>query len=103
MLKLVAPEVGGVEASDGTWYEADEKLDGGPSVLFDAVAILPSENGAALLATKPAARSLSPMPWRIISSLPMWRPACHSLKRRGPKSTKALFAWKSRRIARRSS
>jgi catalase len=55
-LKIVAPEVGGVEASDGTWYEADEKLDGGPSVLFDAVAILPSENGAALLATKPAAR-----------------------------------------------
>jgi catalase len=56
MLKLVAPQVGGVEASDSTWYEADEKLDGGPSVLFDAVAILPSENGAALLATKPAAR-----------------------------------------------
>jgi catalase len=55
-LKLVAPEVGGVEASDGTWYEADEKLDGGPSVLFDAVAILPSENGATLLSAKPAAR-----------------------------------------------
>ena len=45
MLKLVAPEVGGVEASDGTWYGADEKLEGGPSVLFDAVAILPSEQG----------------------------------------------------------
>jgi catalase len=55
-LKLVAPEVGGVEASDGTWYEADEKLDGGPSVLFDAVAILPSENGATLLSAQPAAR-----------------------------------------------
>jgi catalase len=55
-LKLVAPEVGGVEASDGTWYEADEKLDGGPSVLFDAVAILPSENGATHLSAKPAAR-----------------------------------------------
>ena len=36
--------------------DADEKLDGGPSVLFDAVAILPSEEGAALLATLPAAR-----------------------------------------------
>jgi catalase len=56
ILKLVAPEVGGVEASDGSWLDADEKLDGGPSVLFDAVAILPSESGAALLATKPAAR-----------------------------------------------
>ena len=29
MLKLVAPTVGGIEASDGTWLEADEKIDGG--------------------------------------------------------------------------
>lgn len=56
MLKLVAPEVGGVTASDGKTVPADEKLEGGPSVLFDAVAILPSEEGAALLATFPAAR-----------------------------------------------
>ena len=55
-LKLIAPEVGGVEASDGTWHGADEKLDGGPSVLFDAVAILPSREGASRLATLPAAR-----------------------------------------------
>ena len=39
------PMVGGVEVSDGTWLEADEKLDGGPSVLFDAVALLPSGAG----------------------------------------------------------
>ena len=45
MLKIVAPMVGGVEASDGSWIEADEKLDGGPSVLFDAVALLPSGGG----------------------------------------------------------
>jgi catalase len=56
MLKLVAPHVGGVEDSDGTWHEADEKVDGGPSVLFDAVALLPSEDGAAELAKHPAAR-----------------------------------------------
>ena len=56
MLKIVAPMVGGVEASDGSWLEADEKLDGGPSVLFDAVALLPSGQGAALLAKEPAAR-----------------------------------------------
>ena len=56
MLKLVAPEVGGVEASDGTWHEADEKIDGGPSVLFDAVAILPSKDGASSLAAVAAAR-----------------------------------------------
>ncbi len=56
MLKLVAPEVGGVKDSAGTWHDADEKLEGGPSVLFDAVAILPSKEGAALLAMLPAAR-----------------------------------------------
>jgi catalase len=55
-LKLIAPEVGGVTDSAGTWHDADEKLEGGPSVLFDAVAILPSTEGAALLATIPAAR-----------------------------------------------
>ena len=55
-LKLIAPEVGGVEASDGAWHDADEKLEGGPSVLFDAVAILPSKEGASRLATLPAAR-----------------------------------------------
>ena len=55
-LRLIAPEVGGVEASDGSWHDADEKLDGGPSVLFDAVAILSSKEGSARLADLPAAR-----------------------------------------------
>lgn len=55
-LKLIAPEVGGVEASDGSWHDADEKLEGGPSVLFDAVAILPSTEGAETLAPLPAAK-----------------------------------------------
>jgi catalase len=56
MLKLIAPEVGGIKDSDGTLHAADEKLEGGPSVLFDAVAILPSAEGAAELTTFPAAR-----------------------------------------------
>jgi catalase len=56
LLKLVAPMVGGIEASDGTWLEADEKIDGGPSVLFDAVALIPSREGAALLAKEATAR-----------------------------------------------
>ena len=45
MLKFVAPMVGGVEAGDGSWIEADEKIDGGPSVVFDAVALLVSPEG----------------------------------------------------------
>jgi catalase len=56
VVKLVAPMVGGVEASDGSWIEADEKIDGGPSVVFDAVAILLSEAGAQLLAEEATAR-----------------------------------------------
>ena len=33
MLEIIAPTVGGVEASDGTLIEADQKIGGGPSVL----------------------------------------------------------------------
>ena len=56
MVKLVAPMVGGVEASDGSWIAADEKIDGGPSVVFDAVAVLLSDAGAQLLADEATAR-----------------------------------------------
>ncbi|QEL17617.1 catalase [Limnoglobus roseus] len=56
VLKLIAPEVGGVKDSAGTWHDADEKLEGGPSVLFDAVAVLPSKGGADVLTQLPAAR-----------------------------------------------
>ena len=56
MLKLIAPHIGGVVDSDGVLHPADEKVDGGPSVLFDAVAILPSKEGASMLATMPPAR-----------------------------------------------
>lgn len=55
-LKLIAPEVGGVKDSDGKFHAADEKLEGGPSVVFDAVAILPSEGGARELTMLPSAR-----------------------------------------------
>lgn len=56
VLEVIAPNVGGVEASDGSWIEAEQKLDGAPSVLYDAVALLVSEAGAQLLVNEPAAR-----------------------------------------------
>jgi catalase len=56
LLEIVAPKVGGVEASNGTWIEAKQKIDGGPSVLYDAIALLPSEDGAKALVNEPAAR-----------------------------------------------
>lgn len=55
-VEIVAPTVGGVEASDGSWIEAKHRIDGGPSVLFDAVALLLSEEGAQMLAKEVAAR-----------------------------------------------
>ncbi|MCF3981542.1 catalase HPII, partial [Pseudomonas aeruginosa] len=42
LVELIAPKVGGVTASDGSWIEAQHMIDGGPSVLFDAVAVLAS-------------------------------------------------------------
>jgi catalase len=53
---VVAPAVGGVKASDGTWIAAAEKLDGAPSVLFDAVVLLVAEPAAEALLHEPAAR-----------------------------------------------
>jgi catalase len=55
-VELVAPTVGGVQTSDGSRRVADQQVDGGPSVLYDAVLILPSAEGASQLADKAAAR-----------------------------------------------
>src|SRR5579872_2348480 len=56
VLEVIAPAIGGVEASDGTRISADQKIGGGPSVLYDAVAVLPSEEGAKLLLNNASAR-----------------------------------------------
>ena len=41
--EIIAPKVGGAKASDGSWIEADQMIDGAPSVLYDAVALLPTQ------------------------------------------------------------
>lgn len=56
LIEFVAPMVGGVKASDGTWIEAKQKINGGPSVLYDAVAILPGPDGAEMLANESTAK-----------------------------------------------
>jgi catalase len=55
-VEIVAPAVGGVDVSDGTRVRADQQVDGAPSVLYDAVAILASPGGARSLAARPPAR-----------------------------------------------
>ncbi|MGO4439067.1 catalase [Rhizobium sp. RAF56] len=52
---VVAPKVGGVKLSDGKTTQADGQLLGSPSQLFDAVAVLLSDEGAATLAKEGAA------------------------------------------------
>lgn len=55
-VELIAPTVGGVTLSDGTNTPAHHMIDGGPSVLFDAVAVIPSEEGILALLKLPPAR-----------------------------------------------
>jgi len=59
ILEIIAPTVGGVQSSSGAWVTADQKIGGGPSVLYDAVAILPGPNGAEMLAKNPGARDFA--------------------------------------------
>jgi catalase len=56
VVELIAPKVGGVEASDGSLIEAQHMIDGGPSVLFDAVALLTSAAAMDDLVNEAAAR-----------------------------------------------
>jgi catalase len=54
--EIIAPKIAGVATSDGKWVEARQKIDGGPSVLYDAVAVLPSKDGVADLVKEASAR-----------------------------------------------
>tara|TARA_R110000824_G_scaffold99883_5_gene237468 strand:+ start:1410 stop:3491 length:2082 start_codon:yes stop_codon:yes gene_type:complete len=47
---IIAPHIAGAKLSDGKIMPADEKIDGGPSVVFDAVALVMSEDAADKLA-----------------------------------------------------
>lgn len=53
---IAAPAIGGVTLDDGSHLDADHAVVAAPSVLFDAVALLPSHEGAALLGKVPEAR-----------------------------------------------
>lgn len=53
---IIAPTIDGVTASDGSKIAADFKINGGPSVLFDAVAILVSKKGADQLSSEATAK-----------------------------------------------
>jgi len=54
-VKMVAPKVGGAKLGDGSKMAADGQLAGTPSVLFDAVAVILSEEGARAMSKESAA------------------------------------------------
>ena len=54
-LKVIAPKVEGAKALDGTTIPGDFQLAGGPSVLFDAIVVAVSSQGAQQLAMQAAA------------------------------------------------
>ena len=56
MVEFVAPQVGDFTDSAGKLHPAQQKVNGGPSVLYDAVAILLSAEGAKLLANEATAK-----------------------------------------------
>jgi len=52
---IVAPKIGGAKLADGSTLAADGQLAGSPSVLFDAVAVVLSDDGCAQLLKEGAA------------------------------------------------
>ena len=54
-VKVVAPKIGGVKLADGSRLPAEGRLAGTPSMVFDAVAVVLSEDGAKAFAKEGAA------------------------------------------------
>ncbi len=54
--EIIAPTIGGVKMKNGNLLPGHHKIDGGPSVLFDAIVILSSTEGISCLTKNPAAR-----------------------------------------------
>ncbi|MCF7701717.1 catalase [Loktanella sp. M215] len=57
VVEIVAQKVGGIVTAGGKKVPADQKIDGAPSVLYDAVAILATADGAKALADLHPART----------------------------------------------
>src|SRR6202000_2306404 len=55
-VKVVAETIAGATLADGTMLAADQRVEGGPSSLFDHVAIVASDDGAERLAGMGAAQ-----------------------------------------------
>ncbi len=57
MLEVIAPAAGEIRTSDGSRVQVNQKVEGGPSVLYDAVVLLAGQDSAPELASNPAAQN----------------------------------------------
>ncbi len=102
MVEFVTPTIGGVSMSDGSRIEGQQKLGGGPSVLYDAVALILSERArtcsGGMRRCGTSLTTLTPMPnssatrgrWRPCSSFwgrAIWTPALSPSMRTAAPST----------------
>lgn len=55
VLEFIAPHTGFIALSDGSTRKVNDKVDGGPSVLYDAVAVVPAEDQLTALENIPQA------------------------------------------------
>ena len=90
-VKIIAPTVGGVTAADGSMIEADFQLAGGSSVLFDAVALVLSEAGAAEMCADSAAVGFVEDAFAHLKVIGHTDAAAPLLKRAGVKADKAVL------------
>jgi len=56
MMELVGPKVGGITCNASKLHPVQQKINGGPSVLYDAVVVMPSAEGAKLLMNEATAK-----------------------------------------------
>ena len=56
MLEIITPKIAGVTLSDGSRRDGDQKIGGGPSVLYDAVVVLAAEKELKALKAMPPVR-----------------------------------------------
>jgi catalase len=68
-VKIVAPKVGGAKLADGSLLKADGQLAGTPSVIFDAVAIVLSEQGCQMLLKESAAIDFAHNAWGHLKAI----------------------------------
>ena len=94
-VKIVAPRVGGVTLASGKHLPADEKIDGAPSVLFDAVALLMNEKEAGKLCNSKAAVDFVADAYGHLKALGHDGGAKPLLERAGVSADKGVFVIKT--------